>query len=104
MPANRLFLTMAWMPQLPSTTWVTPKSTPTEISEIASSSVNPFGVHQETARHLAERIAQRKMDRGLFVDILLRRRSKLLQIVGEAEPVENPFVLSFEQRVVEGGE
>ena len=41
-PANRLFLMMAWIPQLPSTTWVTPKSTSTEISEIASSSVNPL--------------------------------------------------------------
>src|ERR1700683_1780720 len=43
-PANRLFLMMAWMPQLPSTTWVTPKSTPTEISEIPSSSVSPLVV------------------------------------------------------------
>ena len=32
---------MAWTPQLPSTTWVTPKSTPTERSEIASSSLSP---------------------------------------------------------------
>src|SRR5882672_11251275 len=43
-PANRLFLTMAWMPQLPSTTWVTPKSTAMDISEIASSSLNPLVV------------------------------------------------------------
>ena len=35
---------MAWMPQLPSTTCVTPKSTATELSEIASSSVNPLVV------------------------------------------------------------
>ena len=35
---------MAWMPQLPSTTWVTPKSTATEISEIASSSDSPLVV------------------------------------------------------------
>jgi hypothetical protein len=41
-PASRLFLMIAWMPQLPSTTWVTPKSTPMEMSEIASSSVSPF--------------------------------------------------------------
>src|SRR5262249_48060439 len=33
---------MAWMPQLPSTTWVTPKSTATEISEIASSLLKPL--------------------------------------------------------------
>src|SRR5215831_16529091 len=43
-PANRLFLTIAWIPQLPSTTWVTPKSTATELSEIASSSLNPLVV------------------------------------------------------------
>src|SRR5260370_42709335 len=43
-PANRLFLMIAWMPQLPSTTWVTPKSTAMDISEIASSSLNPLVV------------------------------------------------------------
>lgn len=39
-PANSDFLTMPCTPQLPSTTWVMPKSTPTVISEIASSSVS----------------------------------------------------------------
>jgi hypothetical protein len=33
-PSNRFFLMMAWMPQLPSTTWVTPNSTPTEMSAL----------------------------------------------------------------------
>src|SRR5271157_1280061 len=41
-PANKLFWMMAWTPQLPSTTWVTPKSTASYISEIASSSVRPL--------------------------------------------------------------
>ena len=44
MPAKRLFLMIAWMPQLPSTTCVTPKSTPMDMSEIASSSVSPLVV------------------------------------------------------------
>ena len=35
---------IAWMPQLPSTTCVTPKSTPMDMSEIASSSVSPLVV------------------------------------------------------------
>src|SRR5262249_54687845 len=43
-PANRFFLIIAWMPQLPSTTCVTPKSTPMDMSEIDSSSVSPFVV------------------------------------------------------------
>ena len=33
-PENRSFLTIAWTPQLPSTTWVTPKSTPIDISDL----------------------------------------------------------------------
>jgi hypothetical protein len=39
--ANRLFFRIACTPQLPSTIWVMPKSTPTDISEIASSSERP---------------------------------------------------------------
>src|SRR6266536_1603123 len=39
-PAKMSFLMTAWTPQLPSTTWVMPKSTPTVIREIASSSVS----------------------------------------------------------------
>lgn len=39
-PAKMSFLITAWTPQLPSTTWVMPKSTPTVIREIASSSVS----------------------------------------------------------------
>src|SRR5712692_8908103 len=54
---------MAWTPQLPSTTCVTPKSTATDISEIASSS--------------------------------------LREIVGIAEPVQDPLVLGLEQWVGE---
>src|SRR5262245_55841668 len=37
-PANRLFLMTARTPQLPSTTWVMPKSTAIDVSEIALSS------------------------------------------------------------------
>ena len=37
--ANIDFFRIAWTPQLVSTTWVTPKSTATDISEIASSSL-----------------------------------------------------------------
>src|SRR5262245_44209757 len=40
-PANRAFLMTAWTPQLPSTTWVTPKSTAIDMSEMASSSLSP---------------------------------------------------------------
>src|SRR5712692_5418409 len=40
--AKTFFLMMAWMPQLPSTTCVTPKSTAMDIREIASSSVSPL--------------------------------------------------------------
>src|SRR5216684_266740 len=36
--------TMAWTPQLPSTTWVTPKSTAIDIRLMASSSVRPLAV------------------------------------------------------------
>src|SRR5215469_8851075 len=68
---------MAWMPQLPSTTWVTPKSTATELSEI---------------------------DRRFLVDVLLRGRAEFFQIVGEGEAVQDPFVLGFEKRIVQGGE
>jgi hypothetical protein len=32
---------MAWTPRLPSTTWMMPKSTSTERSEIAASSLSP---------------------------------------------------------------
>ena len=39
-PAKISFLMTAWTPQFPSTTWVMPKSTPTVIKEIASSSVS----------------------------------------------------------------
>ena len=50
-PAKMLFLMIAWIP-IAVTTRVTPKSTPTDISEIASSSLIPGG-HQEVP-HLAE--------------------------------------------------
>src|SRR3954471_14460423 len=43
-PAKMSFLITAWTPQLPSTTWVMPKSTPIVIREIASSSVSFFVV------------------------------------------------------------
>src|ERR1700691_1409567 len=59
----------------------------------------PFGRHQETA-HLAERVPQREIDRRLLVDILLRRGAELFEIVGEAETVQDPFVLSFKQRII----
>src|SRR4029450_7497055 len=39
-PAKISFLMTAWTPQFPSTTWVMPKSTPTVLKEIASSSVS----------------------------------------------------------------
>ncbi len=39
--SNIAFSTMPCTPQLPSTTWVTPKSVATDIKEIASSSVSP---------------------------------------------------------------
>src|SRR6201996_8858485 len=41
-PAKTRLLNIACTPQLPSTTWVTPKSTAAEISAIASSSLNPL--------------------------------------------------------------
>src|ERR1700693_339401 len=62
-----------------------------------------LGGHQKTA-HLAERIPQREIDRGFFVDILLRRGTELLKIIGEAEAVHHPLVLGFEQWVVQPGE
>src|SRR5215472_4478681 len=43
-PAKRFFSITAWTPQFPSTTWVTPKSTATDIREIASSSESPLVV------------------------------------------------------------
>src|SRR6516162_3168501 len=43
-PAKIAFFRIAWTPQLASTTWVTPKSTATDISEIASSSESPLVV------------------------------------------------------------
>ena len=43
-PAKMTFFRIACTPQFPSTTWVTPKSTATDISEIASSSDSPFVV------------------------------------------------------------
>jgi hypothetical protein len=39
-PAKMSFLMTAWTPQFPSTTCVMPKSTPTVIREIASTSVS----------------------------------------------------------------
>src|SRR5947209_1843532 len=62
-PAKIAFFKIAWTPQLASTTWVTPKSTATDISEIASSSLSPFCRHQEVP-HLAEGIAHRTVERG----------------------------------------
>src|SRR5438132_1458454 len=44
LPANTFFLIVAWTPQLPSTTWVMPKSTATDMREIASFSLRPLVV------------------------------------------------------------
>jgi hypothetical protein len=77
-----------------------PKSTAIDISEIASSSVSPLGVHQERP-HLAECVFQRKIDGRFLVDRRLGFGAELLQIVGVAEAVHQPFVLGLEQRVVE---
>src|SRR5271168_1557681 len=58
-----------------------------------------LGGHQEAA-HLTESVPEGEVDRGFFVDLLLCRRAELLKIIGEAEAVHDPFVLSFEQWVV----
>ena len=42
-----------------------------------------------------------RIDRGLLVDRLLRRWTEFLQIIGEAEAVQHPFVLRLQQRVAE---
>ena len=39
-----------------------------------------------------------------LVDLLLRSRTELLQIVGEAEAVQHPFVLCLEERIVKCGQ
>ena len=62
-----------------------------------------LGGHQEAA-HLAECIPEGEINRGFFVDILLRCRAEFLKIIGEAEAVQDPFVLGFEQGVVQPGE
>src|SRR5262249_59009712 len=91
---------MAWMPQLPSTTWVTPKSTPMDMSEIASSSVNPLVVIGKL-RILRNASRRARSIEDFFVDLLLRLGAELLKIISEAEAVQDPFVLGFEQRVVQ---
>jgi hypothetical protein len=58
-------------------------------SEIVSSSLSPLGGHQEAA-HLAECIPEGEINRGVFVDILLRCRAEFLKIIGEAEAVQDP--------------
>ena len=98
-----LFLMTACTPQLPSTTWVTPKSTATDISEIASSSLKPLRGHEEVP-HLPECITHGEVDRRLLVDLALRVGPQLREVVGIAEAVEHPLVLGLEQRIVEPGE
>ena len=91
---------MAWMPQLPSTTWVTPKSTATELSEIASSSLNPLVVIRNV-RTLRNASLRASSIEHFWVDLLLRCGAEFLEIMGVAKTVQHPFVLGFEQRVIQ---
>src|SRR5205085_9140733 len=63
----------------------------------------PARRHQEMA-HLAERVAQRQVDRRFRVDVALRGRPELRQVFRIAETVEHPLVLRLEQRILETGE
>ena len=89
---------VAWTPRLPSTTWVIPKSTPTESSEIAASSLKPQPRHQQPPR-LAESIAHRRIQRGFFVHLAQRRLAQLRQIIRMAEALHDPGILGLDQRV-----
>ena len=78
-----------------------PKSTATDIREIASSSRRPFVVirgHQEVSR-LPGRVLHGQIDRGLLVDLRLRVRAQLGQVVRVAEPAQHPLVLRLQQGV-----
>src|SRR6266446_10864274 len=50
--------------------------------------------HQKLA-HLAKRIAQGEIDRRFRVDIGLRLGSELSEVIGKAEAVHQPLVLSL---------
>ena len=49
-----------------------------------------LGAHQEAA-HLTECISEGEIDRGFFVDLLLRLGAQLLKIISEAEAVQDPY-------------
>ena len=77
-------------PQLASTTWVTPKSAATDISAIASSSLNAVHGHQEPPQ-LAERIAHRLVEARMIGDFGLRVGAEFGEIVREGEAVDRPL-------------
>src|SRR5918911_488722 len=56
--------------------------------------------HQEMP-HLAESVAHGLVDGRVLVDILLRGRAELGQVVGEAEAVHDPLLRGLEQRVLQ---
>ncbi len=62
-----------------------------------------LGGHQERP-HLAERILEGEVDRGFLVDVGLRLRAELFEIVGETEAVQHPLVLGFQERRGKPGE
>src|SRR5262245_19809331 len=62
-----------------------------------------FCRHQETP-HLAKSVLEGEIDGRLFVDLLLCLGAKLFEIIGETEAVNNPFILGFQQGVIQFGE
>src|SRR4030081_1067763 len=68
------FRIVPWTPQLASTTWVTPKSAPTDINEIASSSLKPCTVirNRRSLRN-ASRIARSRLECSNFEVFQSRR-------------------------------
>src|SRR5262249_20426390 len=97
---NRSFRITACTPQFPSTTCVTPKSTAMVISEMASSSLS-FLVVIRKRRILRNASRRARSTDDFLIDVRLRVRSKLRQVVGVAEAVHQPFVLSFQHRIIE---
>src|ERR1700687_6214567 len=60
---NTFFRIVPWTPQLASTTWVTPKSAPTDISEIASSSlIRCTVIRNRRSLRNASRIARSRLE------------------------------------------
>ena len=86
--------------KLPSTTWLMPKSTPTEISEIASSSVKSLlTIRNRRIFQNASRIAGSR--RNGLENLALRLPGQALRDNWLAEAVHHPLVAGFEQRIIE---